>query len=327
MMMECPRCGLEQPKDRYCASCGLDVDKFLAKPKPLFIRLVSNPNLHLSLIAILIVIVIGYIFYMQRGVKSRVDAFFAGTPLSSREAGDPNAPARERRGAGPAKLVEEKVEEQAPAEESAAAVTETPAASADAKSATVPEPQKMEFGHWEIPRDILAGLLSGAEKLGESNGGRAYYWSQGTKTIEAIEKNGRRITLPRTLGIENGAQVQVETPPTAPEAFQFGLYFQLSKADGKDPNVKWESTMVLPPQEAATEATARQPVVKSLTETTLSGTSPIAAQGALLIVFEPSNRAPRMEYINRAGEGPWTVLASDAFRAGASDWVILIQLK
>lgn len=326
MMMECPRCGLEQPKDRYCASCGLDVDQFLAKPKPFFLRLVQNPNLHLSLIGILIVVVIGYIFYMQRGVKSRVDAFFTGTPLSSREAGDPNAPARERVGFVPTAADESDGEDSVPEAIAATAVADTAPPTAPEKATT--EPQKMEIGHWEIPRDILAGMLSGAEKLGESNGGRAYYWSQGAKTIEAVEKNGRRIILPRTVNLENGAQVQVETPPTSSEAFQFGLYFQLSKAEGKDPNLKWESTMVLPPPESPTEAAQRQqPVVKSLTETTLSGTTPMNAQGALLIVFEPSNRAPRAEYVNRAGEGPWTVMGSDAFRLGASDWVVLVQLK
>lgn len=319
MLMECPRCGLEQPKDKYCASCGLDVEQFLAKPKPLLVRLLQNSNLHLSLIGILIVLVVGYLF-LQRGVGG-MDALLRGTPLSSRDSLDPNAPARERKLTEPTEAIEEKVAE------TVAAEAANPAAAPTESAALVETPQKVEVSYWEIPRDALASMLSGAEKLGESGGGRAYFWAQGGKAIETVEKHARRISPARNLNVENGTQLEIETPPTTPEAFQFGLYFQIAKADGKDANLKWESTMVLPPPETAAEAASRQPVVKSLTETTLSGTTPIAAQNAVLIVFEPSNRTPRQDYITKAGEGPWTVLSSDAFRAGATDWVVLVQLK
>src|SRR5665213_2534728 len=93
MMMDCPRCGFAQPKDRYCASCGLDIDNFTAKPKPLLVRLLQNPNVHLGLIGILVFLIVGYIFYSQRGLVSRqVSALFDGTPVASRDAGDRNAP-------------------------------------------------------------------------------------------------------------------------------------------------------------------------------------------------------------------------------------------
>src|SRR6185312_12310386 len=87
MMMECPRCGFSQPKDRYCASCGLDIEQFLKKPKPLWIRIAQNSNFHLSLIAILMVLVVGYLFNASHGVVARrMNALLKGTPLSSREA-------------------------------------------------------------------------------------------------------------------------------------------------------------------------------------------------------------------------------------------------
>ena len=50
----------------------------------------QDPNVHLSLIGILIVVVIGYIIYLQRGVVTRqMGALFNGTPLQSRDAGEP----------------------------------------------------------------------------------------------------------------------------------------------------------------------------------------------------------------------------------------------
>src|SRR5579871_4315876 len=89
MMMDCPRCGFSQPKDRYCANCGLDVEHFHAKPAPIWIRLLQNPNFHLSLIAILLVFVVGYILYSRSGLTREVGHLLRGTPLSSRDAGDP----------------------------------------------------------------------------------------------------------------------------------------------------------------------------------------------------------------------------------------------
>lgn len=323
MMMDCPRCGLEQPKDRYCASCGLDVEQFLRKPKPLWVRLVQNPNLHLSLIGILIVIVIGYIFYLQRGVMGRrVDALFKGTPLSSREAGDPNAPARQRSKAPAAKVEEEKVAETVSAE----AVAPPAEAPAPAPAAVV-EPTKVEVSHWEIPRDILASLLSGAEKLSDGNGGRAYFWSQGSKIVDDVEKNSRPLSMLRTASVDEGAEIRDETASAA-ESFQFGMYFKVSKNEGKDPTIKWDFTMILPPAETPADAAApRQPVVKALNETKVSGSSALKAQSAVLIVVDPANRSPRKELVLRGGDGPWAVLTSEPFRADTTDWVILIQPK
>ena len=90
--MDCPRCGFAQPKDRYCASCGLDVDAFLARPKPLWIRVLENPNLHLALIGILMILVVGYILYTRSSFVSRGVHQMFGQPLTSREAADPNEP-------------------------------------------------------------------------------------------------------------------------------------------------------------------------------------------------------------------------------------------
>ena len=59
MMIECPKCGFAQPRDRYCASCGVDMEHLLAVPDPLWVRILQNPTLHLSLIGMLIALVVG----------------------------------------------------------------------------------------------------------------------------------------------------------------------------------------------------------------------------------------------------------------------------
>ena len=42
MLINCPRCGFSQPKDQYCAQCGVDMQSFRPKEKPFFKALVEN---------------------------------------------------------------------------------------------------------------------------------------------------------------------------------------------------------------------------------------------------------------------------------------------
>jgi hypothetical protein len=46
-----------------------------------------------------------------------------------------------------------------------------------------------------------------------------------------------------------------------------------------------------------------------------------------MIVYEPTTRALRDEALAKAGEGPWTIFGSYDFRSGATEWVVLVQLK
>lgn len=331
MTMECPRCGFSQPKDRYCANCGLDVETYVVQPPSAFSRMAQNSNLHLTLIVALIVLVVGYIFYSQRELVSReVNELFADSPLSSQEAGAPNAD------------TEAAVPAAAPAQTRAAPPEPVPAAKLEitgnintmAPPAETRKPsERVEVSSWEIPRETLSSLLATAEKVGESNGGRAYLWSDGTKTIESIQAAGHRLSLSRTMPLAIGSQTMIESPTTANESFQYGFYTQVTGSEDGLISIKWDATMVLPPMEAPAEVAAPPPAggvpvnARPLTEMTLNGRIDLRDKALLLVVFEPANRSPRADIIVRAGEGPWTVLLSEAFRSGASDWAVLLELK
>ena len=185
MMMECPRCGFVQPKDQYCASCGLDIDHYTIKPKPILVRIVQNPNLHLLLIGLLVLLIVGYIFYSQRALVSRqVEALFSGTPLTSRDSGDADNSADNKGRASntPTELVEPSPEAKAElADESSEPKKENLLATVVAPPTEV---SKVEVSYWEVPRETLNGLIATAQKLGESNGGRAYFFDQGAKALE-----------------------------------------------------------------------------------------------------------------------------------------------
>ncbi len=345
MMMECPRCGFAQPKDQFCASCGLDVDQYIAKPKPLLIRILQNSNLHLSLIAVAVVSIIGFIIYTQSTVVSRQLGNLLDLPLSSRDAADPDdspapSPARQARGRGGQETAED-------ADESEVAQTASMAGAAEAPEATEPSgggaaagaskiptdavkltsSQKFELMHWEVPKEALANLLALAEKVGDGTGGRAYYYPTGQKIREEIQNVGRRLSQGRSIAVQAGEAVTVETPPTTTEAFQIGLFFQLSKVADKELSLKWESSLILPQPESPQEAASTTPGFRATAEASLNGTATLTSSGLFVIVLDPPNRAPREEYLARAGEGPWAVFTSPEFRAGLTDWVVLASIR
>lgn len=68
MLINCPRCGFQQPKDKYCAQCGVDMETFKPALPPWHKRFFGNPFLQLSLL-IAVAGSVGYLIY-QRGQDS-----------------------------------------------------------------------------------------------------------------------------------------------------------------------------------------------------------------------------------------------------------------
>lgn len=331
-MMDCPRCGFSQPKDRYCANCGLDVDSFLAKPKPIWVRILQNPNLHLTLILTLLVMAIGYILYTRTALVSREVRQMFGTPLTSREAGDRNRSGSESASDTAQRDSEAQIPSSAAQDEGPEAgmgnpTAVTAAAPATVASVTEREVKRLEVSFHEVARDTLAGLLTNAERTGEGSAGRVYLLKESGRVPDALRAGSRRVGQPRTAPLQAGARVIVVTPPTAPEPFQFGFDVQVVRWENRECHLRWDGQVVLSQPETPAEMASQAPAVRAVTESNLFGNASLGPAGAILVVWEPGNRRPRDEYLARAGEGPWSIFASDDFRNDITDWVALIQLK
>lgn len=61
MLINCPRCGFQQPKDTYCAQCGIDMESFKPASPPFLKRLFGSVLLQLGLIGV-IAVGISFIF-------------------------------------------------------------------------------------------------------------------------------------------------------------------------------------------------------------------------------------------------------------------------
>jgi hypothetical protein len=344
MMIECPRCGFAQPKDQYCASCGVNIDHLLAKPKPLLVRLLANPNFHLSLIGVLIAVVVAWIFYTQSATVSREVGRMLDLPVSSRNAGEPVDPESENLAAAQA-VAEESLSDIAEEEEGPESAGGLPGASAalgtgDTRSPEDPslapasagasaggalsDPKNIELMHWEVPRESLAGLLVNAQRLSDSNGGRAYYWPQGSKIAETLQTTGQPLGTVKSVALQANAQLSNMTAATAPEMFQFSIAAQVSKYENKEASVRWSVNFYLPQAEPPGES---GPAMRQVMEGQIAGSQVLAPQGLIMLIVEPPNRSAREDQITRAGEGPWSVFGSPEFRSGLTDWVMIIQLK
>lgn len=83
MMMTCPRCHFSQPKDRYCAQCGLDIDNYRPPQKPFFQRVFGDTLLQLTVILIVAALSGLYLYKNNRNeIQDRVTFFKQGLQVS-----------------------------------------------------------------------------------------------------------------------------------------------------------------------------------------------------------------------------------------------------
>ena len=61
-MMDCPRCGFSQPKDQFCANCGINMQAIQPARKPVSQMVLGNPYVIGTLVT---VILASMIFYLQ----------------------------------------------------------------------------------------------------------------------------------------------------------------------------------------------------------------------------------------------------------------------
>jgi hypothetical protein len=52
MLVNCPKCGFQQPIDKYCAQCGVDMETFKPAAPPLIQRIFGNTIVQLSLLVV-----------------------------------------------------------------------------------------------------------------------------------------------------------------------------------------------------------------------------------------------------------------------------------
>ncbi len=58
MMINCPKCNLLQPKDQYCAQCGINMETWKPPERPLWKKITGNWMFQLSVLFIIVVLIV-----------------------------------------------------------------------------------------------------------------------------------------------------------------------------------------------------------------------------------------------------------------------------
>ncbi len=93
-MMKCPRCGFNQPRDQYCAQCGVDISSYKPPQQPLFQRLLKSNLVQLGLVAVVILVVANYLINKKdTTLTERVNYLKGNLQISSQKPMPSPAPA------------------------------------------------------------------------------------------------------------------------------------------------------------------------------------------------------------------------------------------
>lgn len=99
-MVNCPKCQFNQPKDRFCANCGIDMDAYRPAQRPLIFRLLQNWIFQLCTLTGVVVLGFGLIRAQNRArIVDSLSAFekAATSKVNSSISSSLNGPATAQR--------------------------------------------------------------------------------------------------------------------------------------------------------------------------------------------------------------------------------------
>jgi hypothetical protein len=65
MLINCPRCGFSQPKDQYCAQCGVDMEAFKPKADPVLQKIFKSTTTHIFILLLAALFVGQYVIRIE----------------------------------------------------------------------------------------------------------------------------------------------------------------------------------------------------------------------------------------------------------------------
>lgn len=333
MIIDCPRCGFSQPKDRYCANCGLDIDHFKPVPEPKLKALAQNTFVQITLVAIVVIALASGIYTaQQKAIKSQLEAAqkqemqtptappptpSAAAPAVTNEA--PPPPPASRAASTPALTEEEAaaaVESENQALGQSQELVEPAAADATSGAAkaagTGTPPKSLSIIFLEVPQATLAQLAAENQILNEQDGvtsimipsqptpsslGSAIVLpGGGSRTLEANRKVDLRFINPTDTGL------RIEIGHTYHNDLEFDL-------------------------EVVAQLRLRTMTDQNRTDTGVNGKYTIPKNATLLIVGMVPRQLVGQEDQSYFSRTPLAIMASPQFQSTQSQFVVMIQPK
>lgn len=310
-MMDCPRCGFSQPKDRYCANCGIDVDAYHQRPGNIFARLLNNSTLHLAVIIGVIIATLFYLIVSQTDlIQQEVGRIFDGLPILSSRAVDQETVEMNSMASDEEPLVDEPLTNTAEsfAGEPQGIIEPTP------KTRQQPTgPPTVEVRYLEISKENIRALVASGQVIREL-------------------ENWRVVYLPSSPSIQSLLQASIRLPGSVRQALPTQGDLEILSGDyDPDPNKSFLNfSMIWRVPDSVDWSLISQMRSGESTESPLvlreyGGKMKWNPQSALIFVFDPLQRVPVSANAD-LNESPLRVLKSQDFQTGLSDLIIWIEV-
>lgn len=158
MLINCPRCGFQQPQDTYCAQCGVDMTQFKPNRPPVWKRFFFNPLLQIFLF--LVVITSAFLF-LYKGTENDLSARenFLRSSVQVRS----SAPV----GQAQAVVVEEEISELASEESTQVTAERNTPPQETPPPPTLPALGELQIDYLEVSTPTLNALIESSRQRGQ----------------------------------------------------------------------------------------------------------------------------------------------------------------
>ncbi len=312
--MECPRCGFSQPKDKYCANCGVDVEAYEKKPSHIALRILNNSTLHLTVIFAVIFATLFYLVVSQRElIQQEVGRIFDGIPLLSHSAEDDEEVAL----ATPE--VEALTAEAPPQEdetlESEASIIEPDPANRNSQTNAISSTPRVQIRYLEVSKENIQALIASG------------------RVVRELE-NWRIIYIPSSPSVQSLARAARPLPGSVQQALPPRGELELISGDiDPDPNrsfLNFSMIWRIPDQvEWSLITQLRSPDTQGPGQLILrehEGRLRWSPEGALVLIFDPIGRIPTLRDADFS-RSPLQILQSADFQSGLSDLIIWVEVS
>jgi hypothetical protein len=315
MMHDCPKCGFHQPKDRYCAKCGVDIERFSAKPKPIMARIFENTRMQISLVVLVVITLIGFIYFSQRQmIESSIAKAISGldsnlgeeyTEVDSNSNQEPLQPKSLQNikalntGSRFKKL--------------------TPDQDTDATSPNA-LPTKISFEFAEVPRAFLQELVTEGQVLNETQNTRSVFFTH-EGSVRGLK---RKDIEPYFLPGGTSSNISPDSP-TRLEFLRFakgysseiGLLMDVEVASVTEDvlEIDVQAILSLPSDES------------SVSSTEFQGKYKIGTNGVLAIAGLVPQQSIRGEAESALANTPIVIMSSPDFVAHSTEFIVFIRAE
>jgi ribosomal protein L32 len=309
MMQTCPKCGFSQPKDRYCANCGLDIETYKPAPAPIYQRLQKNTRLHMALAALLIIVIAGYIYQLE---KERILAHLKNAPGFLSFTPRPKAEAIRTQSEPVAYTQEVAPSEAQPA---------TTLAASEVPDATAPtEPQELVISFGELTLQALSEITAQSEILRETDNRRTLQTHSPTSLEDLAKGSGYRILGGgQSFNFRNNTTTSYDfthISGTSNEDVGLTLDLAVDSVAETGLTVRISGLITLKDESGA-----------DLPQVEINSTYNLDFKKSILIVGLLPRKPLKPEDVTQFANTPLSIYGSGEFLSGASDFVIFLRAK